>query len=459
MNSDPPRVDVTPELLDEDEQNAIELSAGKVLEKIKSCKKDEGVLNFGETVWPAVIERNNVSAELVVVPLDRLGAVQGISGNHVLVGYFADKDRRLIPSRPMVIKLSPKRGAAKLKDEYDRAQKIRLHLAYYPGNFALPIYYERVKDYGVLWSPFSSSIPLLRGYPRGGGPRLALGIDDLWHRLRGRPGPETWENPLVFAARPGREAGSMELDAAPYPAINLEEAFRTVFELLKPLHLDNGAATRIEKDLVDEYKVYLRNMERDWGRVWDGRWAPKTEEKLNIYGRTRMNPLWVLDQLRRNKPEHLYCGGVHGDLHPKNILFSEQKAPGVIDFGWAAPQGHIAKDFVLLECNLRFMVLRPELPTEHVEQIANWVAFNALPPVFNDGYCKERIGLIQVVRQVADETFPRPTNWAIEYVTPLFLVALGLLRQLQDADNQLSAELTVLSAGEYVAHNVLGVPS
>jgi hypothetical protein len=354
----------------------------------------------------------------------------------------------------MVIKLSPKHEAKKLEDERDRASRVRLHLAYYPGEFALPIHYDSVSDYGVLWSPFSSSTPLLRTYTGSTGSRLALGIEDLWYHLR-KQTPSSFSPTLseAEAADPAK-APAKDIDVRFDRNIDLKQAIETAFELLKPLHFGNGTAKHMDREILAEYKRYLRGAEGNWGVVWNQIWAPNSQKTISLDGSTRLNPFWVLNEIGKKGAVPLYCGGVHGDLHPKNILFSDHKTPHIIDFGWADPEAHIAKDFVLMECNLRFMVLRPEISKSHIEQMANWIGIDDASPKISDPYCQSRIDLIELIRKIAVSRISDATDWTWEYAIPLFLTSLGLLKHLRDTDNQQSALTTVIAGGEYVAKHL-----
>lgn len=78
---------------------------------------------------------------------------------------------------------------------------------------------------------------------------------------------------------------------------------------------------------------------------------------LDIGGK---NPLVVLDALLQCSLD-LCCGPIHGDLHTSNIVIAEYPSshpahmPFLIDFAWHQQQGHLYKDFVLLENSIRFM--------------------------------------------------------------------------------------------------------
>ena len=54
----------------------------------------------------------------------------------------------------------------------------------------------------------------------------------------------------------------------------------------------------------------------------------------------------------------LLCGPIHGDVHPSNVLLCKSAGgkftPQLIDFADYDPRGHVLRDFVLMECSLRF---------------------------------------------------------------------------------------------------------
>lgn len=208
------------------------------------------------------------------------------------------------------------------------------------------------------------------------------------------------------------------------------------------------------RKLVEEYKWYLRGIDQDWAERWKNVWAEEKTEEIEDFDRKWVNPFWVLEKLKPLEIP-LYCGSVHGDLHPRNVLLSVDRFPRLIDFGWAADSVHIAKDFVLLECNLRFGVLRPDISFEIIKMMAQWISFDAECLDLGDEYCDKQVTLIKTLRKIAKEHFPSRTDWDNEYILPLFLVALGLLKYLSAFDNQMAARLTVLSLAEYVDQKVL----
>jgi thiamine kinase-like enzyme len=68
--------------------------------------------------------------------------------------------------------------------------------------------------------------------------------------------------------------------------------------------------------------------------------ASESEPDVEEFGTTYKNPLWVLSKLKSFSCD-IYCGAIHGDLHPKNIMLSESGVPRIIDFGWTSYDSHI----------------------------------------------------------------------------------------------------------------------
>lgn len=130
-------------------------------------------------------------------------------------------------------------------------------------------------------------------------------------------------------------------------------------------------------------------------------------------------------------------GPVHGDLHPSNVIFSPGDGrPHLIDFSWAHKDGHILKDFVLMETSLRFMIFpRPVCLDEqccvdkllleqtgylriHRGSFSNPVSRRA---------CKRMAEMIKVIREAAQPFLSAPLGFD-EYLAAQFLVLYGLLR-------------------------------
>ena len=153
-------------------------------------------------------------------------------------------------------------------------------------------------------------------------------------------------------------------------------------------------------------------------------------------------------------------GYIHGDLHPRNIVFAGDDEVKIIDFGWARPQKrneplqHIVKDFVLLEANFRFVTLPPFLPYDSLKKFLGWINSQRTPRVIHNE-CKLRIELIKELREIAQKHIGKYKNWDIEYIVPLFLVSLGLLKYCHSADCSWAARYTVLSLAKYLKNNLL----
>jgi hypothetical protein len=83
-----------------------------------------------------------------------------------------------------------------------------------------------------------------------------------------------------------------------------------------------------------------------------------------IYGETFRDPRRILEAVKDRQVTTLVCP-VHGDLHPKNVLFGRNFVPVLIDYAFGHLNGHFIKDFVLMECSLRFLqtpkLLQPDL--------------------------------------------------------------------------------------------------
>ena len=73
-----------------------------------------------------------------------------------------------------------------------------------------------------------------------------------------------------------------------------------------------------------------------------------------IYGQTFRDPRRILEAVKEHEINSLVCP-VHGDLHPNNVLFGRNFVPVLIDYAFGHLYGHFIKDFVLMECSLRFL--------------------------------------------------------------------------------------------------------
>lgn len=407
---------------------AIRGSAMRLIAKIANPNKEGCVWNLSESLWPALsmsdyAGRPVKNLTLRLVPLSRIGQMEGKSGSLVLIGFFADADDKHRPhSHPVVVKTLSVSHRDKLREEYDNAQSIKPFAYDQKDSFAIPIDFDNEQqDYHVLWSIFSPS-------------------DAIWPGGVSDPTTTTLK---VQDLRAPLESGD---NNAAQPI--LDSAFR----LLSNLHHRLNRAQSEERQFGDEYARYLRKLDDDvWGREWKEAWGQSTTQHIEDAGGHFANPFWVLEQIRIvRKP--MYIGAVHGDLHPGNIVLAAGQ-PRIIDFGWAQDGAHVAKDFVLMECNLRFHTVRPQLSQSDVYGLSDWIEWDAPVPGCLGVYARGRVDLIQRLRNIAKATIQRDgheTDWNWEYLVPLFLVAFGLLRFAPHLGNQQAAVRFVLALATHI---------
>ena len=402
-----------------------------------------------EMVWPAVNRDNlaSIKPRLRVVPLERIGVVQGKSGSRVMLAYFVDAERadeREFRSAPLVLKVgtAPAAGSTRddLLEEKKNADLIKAFITNREG-FALPFHFaggtDKKHPHSLIWSRFTGIT--------GG---LSEPSDSYWLR------PDDLRNVLKGKCR--------------VKGVEAESVIREAIELLRPLHDKNGLAipTYLECNIVRHYLRYLRGILRepaewpdtgeDWALPWKTVWALHAQENVGQFGLEWKNPFWVLEHLRRSRNLRLLCGVVHGDLHPRNVVLTGTGHAHIIDFGWSGDMRHISQDFVLLECNLRFFVQNPALPFEDLLRMSAWIRFDESAPVdFASIEALQRVRLITAFREAVRRHYPSDTDWDVEYVLPLFLTALGLLKHMSDCENQLACHITILSLAGYISTYVL----
>jgi hypothetical protein len=248
--------------------------------------------------------------------------------------------------------------------------------------------------------------------------------------------------------------------------VSADKIIRGAIALLRPLHSKNLRNPDEENiNVVAHYQWYLRGIltkelewadNSHWSAAWKAVWGTPKQERIELFGMSWTNPFWVLDQLMQRIPRRLQVGVVHGDFHPRNIVLTGYGEPHIIDFGWSGDRHHIAQDFALLECNLRFLVQTPAIPFQDLLTIARWINVEEAPPsnVVNSA-ASDRVKLICTLRNALPQHFAPTTNWGIQYVVPLFLIGMGLFKHLHECENQVSAHLTVLALGDYIAKRLL----
>lgn len=413
------------EAIEQCRKEAIQLSARQLLARIRTQPSSHSVWSLQEAVWPALglpeyCGMQDKAVRLTVLPLSRIGQMEGKSGSLVLIGYFSFEEADTLCSHPLVIKTLDRTKSNKLGDEYKNALSIKPFAYDSKDNFAIPILFDEAQaGYRILWSICSATGSVPRASPASGTASPAFEVEDLRKPLSGGD---------------NEQAGM---------------AFEAAFDLLGNCHRRFGTASVDEVGVGVEYEWYLRELGTVWGDGWVETWGTTDEKFVPDAEVQTINPLWVVDRLKPLRFT-LFRGAIHGDLHPGNIILKKTGMPTIIDFGWAQGKAHIAKDFVLLECNLRFLTLRTELREDEVQRFSEWVRWGDTPPAKMGGYLQGRVKLIERLRQKAMAVFPDGTDWDREYVVPLFLVAVGLLRFAPQLGNQQAAVRLVLSTAAYL---------
>ena len=441
------------QLLSDIEFKNVKASAIKLLDQILSKNAKIRIEDF----WPGLnvdhINRSNI--HLVFLPLDRVGSEPGFSGTRVLICYFKYiKNKININSHSLVVKIrefDKEKNKCWLENEKQRADGIYKYVTHESekDNFAWPFHCDKAdsgKDHGILWSFFYSSSK----------PQNILNPDQPFLTQKGLYS--------VLAESAEINKGKTPRELREYHSaldINLYKCRKTlelVFKYLEPLHWHEKKQfiSGEDKSFVHVYRDYLRGFKAKgkWGDVWREIWGDKKWRK-NCGKEKKYNPVYIL-KLIESYRKKICVGAIHGDLHPRNIVYDHKDSPRIIDFGWAAQETHIAKDFALMECNLRFMVLRPDIPNKLLKRLTDWIPFSGRFKTTKNVYVNHRAELINYLHEIAKSRFPSDTNWDTEYVVPMFLIALGLLRPkvLLNCHNRVAAIETIQTLADYLGNNV-----
>jgi hypothetical protein len=237
------------------------------------------------------------------------------------------------------------------------------------------------------------------------------------------------------------------------------ETLKEVYTLLRPCHTRFQRLHFEARSLGEEYYWYLRRfvlVDGDnsvWGSEWFDVWGDASDRYIHGKELAGVNPLWVLEKLRALEYP-IAIGAIHGDLHPGNVVFTRKNRPVLIDFGWAQGSAHIAKDYVLMECNLRFLTLRTQVSDEELDCFVKWVGWDEPVPARFGEYFTSRAQLIQTLRECARTVFPLDTDWTKEYLVPLYFVAFGLLRFAPQLGNQRAAIRLVEALASYLSQGL-----
>ncbi|RYZ40968.1 MAG: hypothetical protein EOO71_13940 [Myxococcaceae bacterium] len=377
-------------------------------------------------VWPSALDSSSAlgriplhEVEIVVLPLDRIGAPPGASGASVYVAYFAhavDGEARRSASQPLVVKIG---ALDKLRAEKDGAGKWPGLTSQARSKFAFPLELDGTDPKrAVLVALFQSMSEV-----EVDGGRNKVEVRDLWRLLEDKDEPN------------------------PANTTNWGKIGRLIAEALdsvEPPHRAGRAHLKAEATTyADQYDWYLRETTRDKAKHLPQLLFGK-EARTCVFGRDWPNPTEVVRRIISHRMSFLgIIGAVHGDLHPKNIVLTGHDGVQIIDFGWATNLRHVVVDYVLLDLNLRGTTLPSQIDESAILSLASFLEphddLDALPtPV------RARAEVIRdVIWKKAKERAIK-TDWATEYLIPLLLVGYGLLVHLDRARNQPALIATVL---------------
>lgn len=416
-----------PELMEDVQRRALMAALEHLLE-------DDAI---GE-IWPAFFDSNSSGRpipvneiEIVVLPLDRIGAPAGASGARVFVAYYSHTPTagaQLVASPPMVVKIG---SAPSLRDEKAGADEWPHLSQQEAARFARPVYLDETDpDWAILIAPFHSLFET-----RDGGGRNIVKLDDLWQMLNNK-----------------NELSS--LDAEHWKRVR-----RCIGQALDALQSPHRASLakpkRARYDFDSAYNWYLRSTTGSGRLSHIPRLIFGIEPTITMFGQTWTNPVPVIEKLVATNSFEGYFGSVHGDLHPKNIVLNHEHAARIIDFGWARSNAHIVQDYLLLDLNVRGVTLPSQMSESDILAIASFLdpvqCVDALPLSV-----QPRAEIIKdVIWQRAKQRAVK--DWSTEYLTPFLLVAYGLLVHLDSARNQPALVATILSATRaLIAQGVIG---
>ncbi|MDS1115494.1 phosphotransferase [Gordonia westfalica] len=385
------------------------------------------------TVWPAIGFTGTVPSKIipVIVPLSRLGAEQGMSTSSVFIGYFVDEADVWLPSRPLIVKIG-------------RSDLLRRELASgedWPtslldgtqGAFAVPFHVYEAETDTVLVAPFSGYNILEKSRERH---RWSLEIRDIWS--------------ILHDGEADNSKDQIESDL-----------FRVIHELYGTMQIVHTRGRKhCEREQFvyeDEYRWYMRGLDDPSStncRFSDELFGVGSE--TSMFGETWVNPRIVLEAIKKREFTGA-VGAVHGDLHPKNVVLDRRGQVRVIDFGWATSRGHIVRDFVLMEINLRAMTSRSQVPLDQILAASRVLNENDFQSNADLNMVIEKDARLQLVRDAIRKPLQENgyvDNWLDEYLIPLFIVSYGLIKHLDRARCQQALLGLVLTTANAVFQGI-----
>lgn len=123
---------------------------------------------------------------------------------------------------------------------------------------------------------------------------------------------------------------------------------------------------RKERLLDREHRRYLRASSRDRAgmRLAALYGSRETSKKRDVLQAEVRDPRFAIKELGATKLELSVADAVHGDLHGSNVLIDATGGPQLIDFAWGQTSTHVLKDYVLLECSVRFFLFPDHMDFE-----------------------------------------------------------------------------------------------
>ena len=416
------------DILNDRELKAIKSSIGALfnfLFETATIKEGKYLSEKIKDVWPLLQEIDTnlllkYEYKIILLPLNRVGAQEGASGSRVFVTYFRFDDQDYCSSNPLIFKFDvvrSKKKKDKLADEKKNAESV---IAFTDEHFAIPLYHSINGGYSFLWAPFTSSV-----YTRTNG---------------------LYKNPII------KENNLRKLIISAIKSNNktkvrkVTNTLNTTYRYFKYWHSKNSFHKKLKKTYLEEYEWYLRDID-SWSKPWFDIWGESINQYVNDFNTEWINPFWILDRIK-DMSFLFKVGAVHGDLHPLNIVISHEEKPVIIDFGWTQHEAHIVKDFALMEANIRFASLPPDYSYNYLHDLSKSIELDSLTTKKNDPLY---LWLISIRHNFAD--IDKDGIFLDEYIIPLFLISLGLLKFTSKISNQVSARLTVLSLAKYIYDN------
>lgn len=400
-----------------------------ICDKIWPTLKGE-VLPFAESA-PAGDGTLVENTTMVFLPLDRMGQAQGKSNAKSALCYFrfeSPDSPNTLYSLPIVIKQGQHEGGEKsLKNEFKQAEKISRYLRHSPV-FVLPFYCYQDADRQIDFLLSTSVVDYDGRMVSITNGKISTFMDRL------------------YGMEDTCDAKNMQ---------EIQKMLGFIYGKLRYLHCGpsevRGKKVTEPRTYAEEYGRYLRHMEEPARKgVFQRMWCADVVD-YSMCKRSNC-PLQLLEKILPLEWT-FHTGGIHGDVHPRNIVFlgGLSSEAYLIDYGWAEEDAHVAKDFVLMECNLRFMALDPKISIcarraitgcierEHIKEFLDKC-------VDGDTYVTGILSLIQEVRSQFQQTIQQlneppeqelsEETWLHEYYIPLFLTAYGLVKFYDECRNQ-----------------------